>query len=125
MQEQQAERLVATLRERNVMAHTYSTGVYAYGIRVVIPDGREAIWDADGAAGLEATIMRDGVLVGMVPTIPGVGVLRRRGGHRRHLRRGLRRRLTRWPSYHMVEEYVAAQRPRRPAAMRLSRQTGE
>ena len=71
MQEQQAEKLVATLRERRVMAHTYSTGVYSYGIRIVIPDGREAIWDADGAAGLEATIMRDGVLVGMIETIPG------------------------------------------------------
>ena len=37
----------------------------------MLPDGREAIWDADGAAGLEATVMRDGVLVGMVPTIDG------------------------------------------------------
>ena len=40
-------------------------------MRIVLADGREAIWDADGAAGLEATIMRDNVLVGMVPTIPG------------------------------------------------------
>lgn len=71
VQEDQAERIVATLRERRVMAHTYSVGVYQYGIRVVIPDGREAIWDADGAAGLEATVMRDGVLVGMIPTIAG------------------------------------------------------
>jgi hypothetical protein len=71
VQEQQAERLVATLRERNVMAHLYSAGVYEFGIRIVLPDGREAIWDADGAAGLEATVMRDNVLVGMVRTIPG------------------------------------------------------
>lgn len=71
MQEQQAERIVATLRERQVMAHLYSGGVYEFGIRIVLPDGREAIWDADGAAGLEATIMADNVLVGMVPTIPG------------------------------------------------------
>jgi len=27
--------------------------------------------DVDGAAGLEATVMRDGMLVGMVPMIPG------------------------------------------------------
>ena len=71
MQEQQAERIVATLRQRRVMAHPYSVGVYQYGIRIVIPDGREALWDADGAAGLEATIMRDGMLVGMVETIAG------------------------------------------------------
>jgi hypothetical protein len=37
---------------------------------VVIPDGREAIWDNDGAAGLEAMVLRDGVLVGFVPQIP-------------------------------------------------------
>ena len=31
----------------------------------------EVLWDVDGAAGLEAQIMRDGVLVGFVPKIPG------------------------------------------------------
>jgi hypothetical protein len=41
------------------------------GIRVVIFDGREALLDTDGAAGLEATIMRDGTLVGFVPMIEG------------------------------------------------------
>lgn len=41
------------------------------GVRVVIFDGREAIWDTDGAAGLEANVMRDGTLVGFVPMIPG------------------------------------------------------
>jgi hypothetical protein len=71
VQEQQAERIVATLRDHQVTAHLYSAGVYEFGIRIVLPDGREAIWDADGAAGLEATIMRDNVLVGMVSTIPG------------------------------------------------------
>ena len=38
---------------------------------LVLPDGREAIWDNDGTAGLEAQIMRNGVLVGFVPSIPG------------------------------------------------------
>jgi hypothetical protein len=69
VQEQQVERVVARLRAGNVMAHVYSGGVYEFGVRVVLPDGREAIWDADGAAGLEATVLRDGQLVGMVPTI--------------------------------------------------------
>jgi hypothetical protein len=66
-----AERVVADLRSHGVMAHIARTGVYQTGIRVVIPDGREAIWDTDGAAGLEAQIMRDGVLVGFVPNIEG------------------------------------------------------
>jgi hypothetical protein len=37
---------------------------------VVLPDGREAIWDNDGTAGLEAQIMRNGILVGYVASIP-------------------------------------------------------
>jgi hypothetical protein len=32
---------------------------------------REALWDTDGTAGLEAQVMRNGVLVGFVPHIPG------------------------------------------------------
>jgi hypothetical protein len=40
-------------------------------VRIVLPDGREALWDVDGAAGLEAQVMRDGMLVGFVPKIPG------------------------------------------------------
>ena len=38
---------------------------------MVIFDGREAVWDTDGTAGLEAQVMRDGVLVGFVPHIQG------------------------------------------------------
>lgn len=71
MEEEQARHVVEALREQGVFAHLHRGGVFQFGVRVVIPDGREAIWDADGAAGLEATVMRDGVLVGMVPTIPG------------------------------------------------------
>ena len=45
-------------------------GVYQFGIYIKISGGREAIWDTDGTAGLEAQVMRDGVLVGFVPSIP-------------------------------------------------------
>jgi hypothetical protein len=46
-------------------------GVYQFGLFVRVPGGREAIWDTDGTAGLEAQVMRDGILVGFVPSIPG------------------------------------------------------
>jgi hypothetical protein len=71
MQLEEAEAVVAALRERHVFAHVYNGGVTRHGVRIVLPDGREALWDVDGAAGLEAQIMRDGVLVGFVPKIPG------------------------------------------------------
>jgi hypothetical protein len=73
MDEQRAHRIVRTLRARNVFAHVKlpHAGITQYGIRVVLPDGREAIWDNDGTAGLEAQVMRDGILVGFVPSIPG------------------------------------------------------
>src|SRR4051794_34965239 len=73
MEEERARRVVDTLRARNVFAHVKLplAGITQYGIRVVLPDGREAIWDNDGTAGLEAQIMRNGVLVGYVPSIPG------------------------------------------------------
>src|SRR3954471_18172096 len=72
MDEQRARRVVETLRGRNVFAHVKlpHAGITQYGIRVVLPDGREAVWDNDGTAGLEAQVMRDGVLVGFVPSIP-------------------------------------------------------
>jgi hypothetical protein len=71
MDESRASVIVAALRSRGVMAHLARAGVYQTGVRVVLPDGREAVWDTDGAAGLEAQILRDGVLVGFVPNIPG------------------------------------------------------
>ena len=72
MEEERARRVVETLRTRNVFAHVKlpQAGITQYGIRVVLPDGREAIWDNDGTAGLEAQIMRDGILVGFVASIP-------------------------------------------------------
>lgn len=63
--------VVDQLRARSIFAHVNRrAGVYNVGVRVVIPDGREAIWDNDGAAGLEAMVLRDGILVGFVPQIP-------------------------------------------------------
>jgi hypothetical protein len=71
MQLEQAEAVVAALRERRMFAHVYRGGVNRHGVRIVLSDGREALWDVDGAAGLEAQVMRDGVLVGFVPKLAG------------------------------------------------------
>ena len=71
MDEAIATEVVELLRTRRIFASlNRRAGVYNVGVRVVIPDGREAIWDNDGAAGLEAMVLRDGVLVGFVPQIP-------------------------------------------------------
>jgi hypothetical protein len=71
MDEVTAQDVVERLRVRRIFASVNRrAGVYNVGVRVVIPDGREAIWDNDGAAGLEAMVLRDGVLVGFVPQIP-------------------------------------------------------
>jgi hypothetical protein len=69
MDEVRARRVVDALRARGVPAHLERAGVAQYGVRVMLTDGRQAIWDTDGAAGLEAQVMRDGVLVGFVPMI--------------------------------------------------------
>ena len=63
--------MVDALRQRGVDARTAKEGVYQFGIRVSLPDGREAVWDSDGTAGLEAQVMRNGMLVGFVPAIEG------------------------------------------------------
>ncbi len=60
-----------TLRSYGVQASVKKAGVYQFGVVVHLPDGREAVWDADGTAGLEATVMADGMLRGFVPQIPG------------------------------------------------------
>jgi hypothetical protein len=71
MEESVAVEVVAQLRARSIFAHVNRrVGVYSVAVRVVIPDGREALWDNDGASGLEAMVLRDGVLVGFVPRIP-------------------------------------------------------
>ncbi|MEU8381333.1 hypothetical protein [Streptosporangium sp. NPDC048865] len=71
MEENRARRIVDALRDRGIDGHLARVGVYQFGIRVVLPDGREAEWDTDGTAGLEAQVMRNGMLVGFVPVIEG------------------------------------------------------
>lgn len=70
MEENRARRVVDALRDRGIDARMEKAGVYQFGLWIKIPGGREAIWDTDGTAGLEAQVMRDGVLVGFVPSIP-------------------------------------------------------
>ncbi|BCJ75366.1 hypothetical protein CS0771_49100 [Catellatospora sp. IY07-71] len=72
MDDKRARRVVDVLRERGIPAHLSLAGGHRRaGIRIVLADGREALWDTDGTAGLEAQVLRDGMLVGFVPHIPG------------------------------------------------------
>ena len=71
MDEFRARRVAVALRDRGVNAHLLRGGVGLFGVRVSLPGGREAEWDTDGTAGLEAQVMRDGMLVGYVPRIGG------------------------------------------------------
>ncbi|GAA2258155.1 hypothetical protein GCM10010232_55520 [Streptomyces amakusaensis] len=71
MDSERAGRIVSALRAREVMAHLVEAGVYEFGVRVVLDEGIEALWDVDGAAGLDAEIVSDGVLIGFVPHVPG------------------------------------------------------
>jgi hypothetical protein len=71
MDENRARYVVDVLRDRGTDAHLAKAGVYQFGVRVALADGREAMWDTDGTAGLEAQVMRNGMLVGFVPVIEG------------------------------------------------------
>jgi hypothetical protein len=71
MDENRARHVVDALRQRGTNAFLEKAGVYQFGVRIALPDGREAIWDTDGTLGLEAQVMRDGMLVGYVPSIEG------------------------------------------------------
>jgi hypothetical protein len=71
MEENEARRVTDRLRERGIDAHMERAGTFQFGVRVSLPDGRQAVWDSDGTAGLEAQVMKDGVLVGFVPSIAG------------------------------------------------------
>ncbi len=71
MDENRARRVVDALRERGIDAHMANEGAYEIGVRIDLRDGRQAVWDSDGTAELEAQVMRDGMLVGFVPVIAG------------------------------------------------------
>lgn len=71
MREDEANRVAAALVERGLIARVARPAAFRFGIRIPLGDGREALWDVDGAAGLEAQIMRNGQLVGFVPQIVG------------------------------------------------------
>jgi hypothetical protein len=73
MDENQARRVADALRERGIDAHLENAGIDIHGVRVVLPDGREAVWGNEGTASLEAEVLLDGDLVGFVPEIPGSG----------------------------------------------------
>lgn len=70
MEENKARRVVDALRDRGTNADLARVGVYQFGVSIRLPDGREATWDSDDTAALEAQVMRDGMLVGYVPAIP-------------------------------------------------------
>lgn len=71
MEEMKARRVVDALRDRGTDADLARVGVYQFGVSVKLRDGREATWDSDGTAALEAQVMRNGMLVGYVPAIEG------------------------------------------------------
>ena len=66
-----ARRVVDSLRELGTDADIARVGVFQFGVTVRLPDGREAVWDSDDTASLEAQVMRNGMLVGFVPEIEG------------------------------------------------------
>jgi hypothetical protein len=71
VEELRARRVVDTLRERGVDARLEKVNVYQFGIAIRLQGGRTAVWDSDGTLGLEAQVMRDGMLVGFVSHIEG------------------------------------------------------
>ena len=71
MDEHRARRVADALRDRGINAHLLRAANGRFGVSVSLPGGRLAEWDTDGTAGLEAQVMRDGMLVGFVTKIDG------------------------------------------------------
>ncbi|MEP7025677.1 MAG: hypothetical protein ABJB47_18125 [Actinomycetota bacterium] len=71
MDENRARRVADALRDRGINGHMLRAGVGQFGVGVKLSGGRQAEWDTDGTAGLEAQVMRNGMLVGFVPKIQG------------------------------------------------------
>ncbi|HMI26318.1 MAG TPA: hypothetical protein VK594_17680, partial [Streptosporangiaceae bacterium] len=67
MDENRARRITDALRDRGISAHLRKSGIDAYSVQVPAGGGREALWGAEGTAGLEAEVLLDGDLVGFVP----------------------------------------------------------
>lgn len=75
MDKDKAALVVDQLTAWNVSATVVPIGMHSAAVRVRLGAGREALWDADGAAGLDAQVLRDGVLVGYVAELPDSAVL--------------------------------------------------
>ena len=71
MEENKARRVADALRARGIDADLARVAVRQFGVSVKLRDGREATWDSDDTASLEAQVMRNGMLVGFVPEIEG------------------------------------------------------
>lgn len=71
MRADEVEQVVTGLRSLGFIATAHRPSLNRVCVRVALPSGAEALWDTDGALGLEAQIMANGMLVGFVPTIPG------------------------------------------------------
>ena len=93
MRADEVEVVVLGLQERGIIASVHRPSLNRVCVRVVLADGSEALWDTDGALGLEAQVMANGMLVGFVPTVPGSAQLRRGPGDRGDRHRRLRPRL--------------------------------
>lgn len=75
MDKDKAVLVVQQLTAWNVPATVVPVGMHSAAVRVRLGSGREALWDADGAAGLDAQVLRDGVLVGYVAELPDSAAL--------------------------------------------------
>jgi hypothetical protein len=71
MDENRARRVADGLRDRGIDAYLEKGGIDLYGVRVVLPGGRAAIWGSEGTRSLAAEVLLDGDLVGFMPKIPG------------------------------------------------------
>lgn len=71
MRPETAQAVVGMLREWGFAAHVARVDAFRHGVRIVLDRSTEAVWDTDGASGLEAQVLGDGMLVGYVPTVPG------------------------------------------------------
>lgn len=71
MNRDKATAVVDQLNQWGVPSAVISRGQFQAGVRVSLPDGREARWGVDRSASLEALVLRDGVLVGFVTPVAG------------------------------------------------------